>query len=132
MSKDRTLPSFQHQVSELLLRHRSFLDVVSKFQESNARVNRALMKSVTECGCIEVAASKQIYPNEGRIWAWKDALKTHMDGELCDHCQDVIKSEVGKNLFYLAALCNHLSIDLEDILNQEASNLSTLGIFHLR
>lgn len=132
MSKDRTLPSFQHQVSELLLRHRSFLDVISKFQESNARINRALMKSVTECGCIEIIANRQHYPSEGRIWAWKDALKKHIHGELCDQCQDVIKTEIGKNLFYLAALCNHLSIDLEEILNEESSNLSTLGVFHLR
>lgn len=132
MSEDQTLPIFQRQVSELLLRHRSFLDVISKFQESNARINRALMKSVTECGCIQIAAQKQNFPSEGRISSWKDSLQTHIGGELCDLCADVVKTEIGKNLFYLAAICNQLSIDLNEIIAQESSHLTTLGIFHFR
>ncbi|MFC7442691.1 DUF1573 domain-containing protein [Laceyella putida] len=131
MSEDH-LHSFQEQVADLLLRHRSFLDVTSKLQESNARVVRALMKSVTECGCIEVNACRQAFPDDLSASEWQDRLQTHLSGKLCDHCLDVVKSELGKNLFYVAALCNLLQISIPDVLKQESDHLSTLGVFHLR
>ncbi|RAL23221.1 DUF1573 domain-containing protein [Thermoflavimicrobium daqui] len=132
MSEDYSVHSFQHQVSELLLRHRSFLDVISKFQESNARVNRALMKSITECGCIKVQGERQPFPQDAAISLLKKRLKTHLDGKLCDNCLDIVKAEMGKNLFYLAALCNLLEMNLSDVIDQESSKLNTLGVFNLR
>ncbi|MBA4495860.1 DUF1573 domain-containing protein [Paenactinomyces guangxiensis] len=132
MSEENHFHSFQQQVGDLLLRHRSFLDVTSKFQESNARINRALMKAVTDCGCIEVEARRQSFPKAASVSEWKEQLKTHLSGELCDHCLDVVKSEMGKNLFYLTALCNLLDIRLLDVIKQESNNLSTLGVFTLR
>ncbi|SEN59750.1 DUF1573 domain-containing protein [Lihuaxuella thermophila] len=132
MSEDSNFDFFQQQVSDLLLRHRSFLDVSSKFQESNARVNRALMKAVTECGCIQVNARRRPVPQDATLEEWKEQLKTHLSGELCDHCLDVLKAEMGKNLFYLTALCNLLNIRLQDVIEQESKKLSTLGVFNLR
>ena len=52
----------QEAVSEFLIRHRSVLDIISKFQEANARVNRAVVKAVTSCGCVEVEAGRQKFP----------------------------------------------------------------------
>jgi hypothetical protein len=51
---DTTCSDFQAIVQENLVRHYSILDLVSKFQESNARVNRAIFRAVTDCGCIEI------------------------------------------------------------------------------
>ena len=45
--KDLICDEFQNAVSELLIRHHSVLDVLSKFQESCARTNRATIKAVT-------------------------------------------------------------------------------------
>jgi len=129
---DDQLRAFQKQVSDLLIRHRSFLDVTSKFQESNARVIRALMKAVTECGCLQVVARRQNYPQNASVAEWKDRMKTHLNGQICDHCLDVVKAEMGKNLFYMSALCNLLEIPLDDVVKKEAEKLSTLGIFNLR
>ncbi|MBN2909242.1 DUF1573 domain-containing protein [Polycladomyces sp. WAk] len=129
---DSRLTSFQKQVSDLLLRHRSFLDVTSKFQDSTSRVNRALMKAVTECGCIEVHAARQPLDYEASISELKDRFKTHLSGCLCDHCQDVVKAEMGKHLFYFTALCNLLELPLDEIVHQESDKLSTLGVFNLR
>lgn len=126
------LHSFQDQVNELLLRHRSFLDVTSKYQESGSRVNRALTKAVTECGCIRIKADKQSYPKDAPREEWKDYFRTHLSGQLCDHCQDIVITEMGKNLFYLTALCNLLQISITDVIQQESKNLSTLGVFNLR
>ena len=40
--KDCIFDNFQNSVDESLLRHRSVLDVITKLQESDARVNRAV------------------------------------------------------------------------------------------
>ena len=47
---------FQDTVANCLIRHRSILDVLTKVQETSARVNRAVAKSVTNCGCLKVEA----------------------------------------------------------------------------
>lgn len=126
------LDDFQKQVSDLLLRHRSLLDVISKFQESNARVNRSLTKSITECGCIEVHARKQIFPDhESLKESANSSLHTHLSGGLCEHCREVVTEEIGKNLFYLSALCNLVDIPLSNAIEKESNKLSTLGIFNL-
>jgi NTP pyrophosphatase (non-canonical NTP hydrolase) len=124
----QTLDQFQQQVSELLLRHRSLLDVLSKLGQSGASVNRAVAKAVTECGCIELNAHKQQFPDELDLEQVK--LDNHMSGQLCENCKDVLESELGKNLFYLSALCNQLGIRLDDVVAEESKKCSTLGIFN--
>lgn len=129
---DKTaLDEFQDNVSQLLIRHRSILDVISKTQESSARVNRALTKAVTECGCVEITAKKQSYDVNKNINEHRQQLETHFSGHLCEHCQEVIMAELGKNLFYLTALCNIANIKLSDVLQSETQRLSTLGVFNM-
>ncbi len=50
---------FQNEVSKSLIRHKSILDIMTKLDEYNARINRAVAKSVTSCGCISIDAKKQ-------------------------------------------------------------------------
>lgn len=126
-----SLKEFQDQVADLLLRHRSVLDVVSKFQQSNAAANRAVIKSVTDCGCIQVHASKQTYHSEMTLEQAQDQLETHLAGRICENCKEVIASELGRNLFYLASLCNLLDMDLDKVVAQESAKCSTLGLFNL-
>jgi hypothetical protein len=125
-----TLKEFQDQVSELLLRHRSLLDVLSKFQQTGAAVNRSVVKSITECGCIEVNAGKQGYTPEMTLEEAKQVLGTHMAGELCETCRDAIGAEIGRNLFYLSALGNLLKLDLQVTVEDESKKCSTLGLFN--
>lgn len=126
-----TLKQFQDQVSELLLRHRSLLDVLSKFQQSNAAVNRSVIKSITECGCIQVNAAKQAYNPEMTLQDAKNTIGTHLQGHLCEHCMDVVGSELGKNLFYMSALGNLLDVNLEQVVEDESKKCSTLGFFNM-
>lgn len=126
-----SLKEFQDQVSNLLLRHRSMLDVLSKFQQSNSAANRAVVKAITECGCIEVHASKQHYTSEMTLDQAKEQLDNHLDGHICEHCKDIIVAELGKNLFYTASLCNLLDIDMEKVVEKESAKCSTLGLFNL-
>ncbi|MDF2533807.1 MAG: hypothetical protein K0Q65_3388 [Clostridia bacterium] len=104
--KDLLYNDFQDSVDELLMRHRSILDVLTKFQESQTRVNRAVVKAVTACGCIEINSKKQNYSNEVSLQELKDFMDTHLKGNICSNCRDVIEKELGNNLFYMAALCN--------------------------
>lgn len=126
-----TLKEFQDQVSELLLRHRSLLDVLSKFQQTGAAVNRAVVKSITECGCVEINATKQAYSPDLTLEQAKLVLETHMNGKLCENCHEVIAAEIGRNLFYMSALGNLLGLDLQETVEDESKKCSTLGLFTL-
>lgn len=122
---------FQAQVSQVLIRHKSILDVTTKLDEYNARINRAVAKSVTSCGCISIHATKQDYSNDTFDEMLK-SVRTHVEGKLCDGCKDVLDEEIGSYIFYLAALCNTLDLDLDDILKKEYNTIKTLGIFSLK
>lgn len=126
-----TLHDFQQQVSELLLRHRSLLDVVTKFSQSGASVNRAVAKSITECGCIELKPRHREFSEETGFDQALRQTAPDKQGELCENCLDAIRGEMGKNLFYLSALCNLLDINMEEVVAKEAQKCATLGFFNL-
>ena len=52
--KDIIFDDFQNSVNDSLLRHKSILDLITKYSESCSRVNRAIAKSVTNCGCLTI------------------------------------------------------------------------------
>lgn len=131
--KDVIFDEFQDRVNESLLRHKSILDILTKFQEANARVNRAVVKSVTNCGCMNINASKQQIPCENdNIESLNDCMKTHLDGVPCESCREIIEREVGNSMFYLTALCNLLDISLYDALIKEQDKMNTLGKYTFR
>lgn len=122
---------FQENVSEYLIRHRSILDVLTKLQESDARVSRAVAKAVTSCGCVKVNATRQSAPADISYRDIKAFMDDHLDGELCEHCRDIVETELGRHLFYFAALCDVLGLKLSDVVEKEQTRLSTLGMFNL-
>ena len=133
--KDCIFDNFQNSVDESLLRHRSILDIITKLQESGARVNRAVAKSVTNCGCIKVEAKKQYTPgstDDVDLDTLISSLDTHMKGNLCENCREVLEGELGNNLFYITSLCNLLDLNLYDILLKEYDKISTLGKYTMR
>ena len=130
--KDIIINDFQSLVDELVARNKSLLDTISKSQETNARVNRAIAKAITHCGCIKLSAAKQHLPCDVDLSEMPSHLSTQIEGELCSKCRDIVETELGSNLFYLASLCNSLNLDLYDILIRESGRLQTLGKFHLR
>ncbi len=129
---DIMLEDFQNVVSELLIRNRSVLDISSKIQTSTGRVNRAVVKAVTHCGCIEIHAKKQEFPSEASIKNISGLISTHLKGKLCPECRRTIEKEIGGALFYLAAMCNTLGISLYDVVLSEKETLGTLGSYSLR
>ncbi|MGE5370560.1 MAG: DUF1573 domain-containing protein [Solirubrobacterales bacterium] len=130
--KDLICDEFQNVVGELLIRHHSILDVQSKLAESTARVNRAVTKAVTECGCLSIDAKKVQIPDQvDSIDQLRQFLDTHVRGSLCKNCEEVLVGELGKNLFYTAALCNLLGQNLYDVFIHEYKKASALGVFNL-
>lgn len=122
---------FQEQVDKVLIRHKSILDIMTKLGEYNSRINRAVAKSVTACGCITINATKQDYSQDS-FEKLKDSVKSHVEGTLCDTCREVLDKEIGSYIFYLAALCNTLDLNLDSILNKEYDIIKTLGLFSLK
>lgn len=128
--KDLLCDQFQETVGEYLIRHRSVLDIMAKMQEANARVNRALTKSVTSCGCIKIQGERQQFPTDVPLEQLKEHTQNHVSGKLCDHCREVVEAELGNSLFYVAALCNVFDLNLYDIMLKEHKKLAALGVFN--
>ena len=93
MVNDILTDEFQYTVSELLVRNKSILDTITKFQDSNARINRSIIKSVTQCGCISINAEKQPFLEDYDFEKIKEVLSTHINGSLCDNCRDIIEKK---------------------------------------
>jgi hypothetical protein len=129
--KDTGEIRFQEGVTQYLSRHRSILDVQSKLTEAAARVNRAIAKSVTTCGCITVNAGKQTFPKDAGFRELGQFMSTHLSGEMCARCREVVETELGMTLFYLAALCSLLGLSLRDVLAKEYERVNALGVFNL-
>jgi hypothetical protein len=123
--------SFQEEVDSYLIRHRSILDVLSKLDETVARVNRAVVKAVTTCGCISINAGKQQFPSDIGLSEVRAYLHTHLSGALCDRCREAIETEIGSSLFYTAGLCSLLDLELDGIQDKQHSRIKSLGIFNL-
>lgn len=132
--KDVIFDEFQNSVNNSLLRHKSILDILSKYQESQARANRAICKAVTNCGCIEIDGKKQnlLENSDLSLEDLTPNLSSHIKGALCENCREVIERELGNNLFYLTSLCNALDLNLFDILLKEYNKIDTLGKFTFR
>ena len=83
---DKCCLHFQSAVDEYLIRHRSILDVLTKYQEASARVNRAYAKSVTECGCIQVNACRQQIPPEATFRELRKFMSDHISELVLPYC----------------------------------------------
>lgn len=131
MKNSEVVGGFQDMVSEVLIRHRSILDCLSKFHESTARVNRGITKTVTDCGCISINAIKRKFPQKESLKDCGKYMDSHIKGKLCEHCREIIAEELGNHLFYLTAMCNLLDYDLEELFDLEYNRINTLGHFML-
>lgn len=129
--KDLLCDHFQDSVSGLLATQKSILDILTKLQESQFRVNRAVVKSATSCGCIQIEAKKQHIPEDTSFQDLKNFMDTHIKGTLCEKCREVIEKELGSSMFYSAALCNVLGINMYDVILKEYETMNTLGIYNM-
>jgi len=128
---DLSCDDFQDSVCEYLIRHRSVLDVMSKFQEASARVNRAMAKAVPTCGCLEVQAHRQKFPEDVSLQDLRRLVCSHLSGELCPECREALETELGQTVFYVAALCAITGLDMSEIMAKEYDRLRMLGLFNL-
>ena len=129
--KDLICDEFQNTVSELLIRHHSILDVLSKIEESSASTTRAAVKAATSCGCISIEAKKKAIPPDVSILELRNYFESHLQGELCSNCRDALETEVGRTLFYLTALCNLFDLNLYDIFLKEHQRCTTLSYYNM-
>ncbi len=129
--KDVIYDEFQEKVDEVLIRHGSLLDILSKIDESSAKVNRATIKAITSCGCLSLDTSKQLPPENASYEDLKIYRAEHIKGELCPTCREFVEEELGNLEFYTAALCNILDLNRYDIILKEYNKIKTLGKYSL-
>lgn len=123
------LEKFQTEVGELLIRNSNILDIMTKIQISCAKLCRSTVKSATGCGCTHISAAKAEADAQLFLPA---SRKTGIGGALCGECRDIVESEIGETLFYIASLCNALGLSLEKIAERETKNMNVLGKYNLR
>lgn len=128
------LDTFQSFTDSILIRNKSILDQTTKLQDACTHLCRMISKSATTCGCISIDAHKQPYlTNEAlSIDDLKKLMETHVNGKLCPECQELIEKEMGRILFYLAAIANTFDLSLDDVMQKEKSRTEILGNFSLR
>lgn len=129
--KDVIYDEFQNKVDEVLIRHSNLLDILSKMGDASSKTNRAVIKTITNCGCITLNASKVEIPEDLSYEALKDFKAEHLNGKPCPVCMEKIEEELGRLEFYIAALCNTLDISLYDVLLKEYKKITTLGRYSL-
>ncbi|WP_312700122.1 DUF1573 domain-containing protein [Sedimentibacter sp.] len=122
---------FQNLTTNLQLLNKSILDVVTKLDEQTSMLNRAVFKSATHCGCIEIHATKQLFSQNKTLEENQIDLENHIEGELCPKCREKIEEEMGEIMFYLASMCSALNLDLNEIMESKLDHLKTLGIYNL-
>ena len=130
--RDSVLDDFQFTVRELLLRNKSIIDSITKFQDSTSRVNRTVSKAVTQCGCISINAKKQDINENCSFEEIQKSVKTHLEGNLCENCRDLLEKDIGRTLFYLTSLCSAFDLNLYDIMVKELERVNLLGKYNLR
>ena len=128
------LDDFQQFTNSILIRNKSILDQTTKLQDACTHLCRNISKSATTCGCITINAKKQpyLYEEASTIEDLKALMETHVNGELCPHCKELIEKEIGRVLFYLAAIANTFDLSLYDILKNEEIQTQILGNYSLR
>ena len=125
----KILSSVQELVGDVLMRYRSVLDVMRN--SSNLTVASIVLSSAaTQCGCIKICTEKQNYGDD--IEKSDAMLSTHITGELCPRCREVLAKEAGEELYYFTALLNIFGIELKDLLKTETEHMETLGKFMLK
>lgn len=128
------LEAFQSFVNNILIRNKSVLDQTTKLQDACTHLCRNISKSATTCGCISINAHKQPYPTSEDLSMedLKTLMETHINGTLCPNCEELIQKEMGRLLFYLAAMANTFDLSLSEILANEKKRTALLGNFSLR
>lgn len=120
------LEEFQYLTEEQLKRNSSLLDLMTKNEVTGGKVNRALSKAITHCGCIRLSA--------GRHGRGETTLKerAQITGNLCDTCREELERMIGEHLFYLTGILNPLNLSLYDIVLTELKRQKMLGKYNLR
>lgn len=129
--KDLIIDQFQTSVDEILIRHASLLDIITKFSESSSRVNRSVAKTVTSCGCMHLCHPTSAFKENTDYDQLKESGKRDMTGSLCPTCREKVEEEIGAHMFYLAALCNKTDINIYDVFLKEYDRIKTLGKYNL-
>ena len=128
------LEGFQTFIDDILIRNKSILDQTTKIQDACTHLCRTISKAATTCGCISIDATKQQYTfyDNTSLDEIKMLMQTHVNGELCDNCQELLEKELGRVLFYLGAIANTFDVSLSEVLQKEKARTEILGKYSLK
>ena len=120
------LEEFQYMIDQQIRRNGSLIDMLTKLETSGGKLNRALVKAVTHCGCISLDLKR-------KCTDCSDAKgRAKISGTLCEGCREEVERAMGEHLFYLTAMLSPLDLSLYDLFLGEAQRQKMLGKYNLR
>ena len=133
--KNSIIDDFQYTVDNSLVRNKSIIDQLTKLQDCCSKTSSTVGKAATTCGCIQINVCKQAYPplcTDLCINDLHDLMCTHLQGQLCEDCQEHLERQIGRTLFYLTSICNTFDMNLSDAFARELKQVEILGKYSLR
>ncbi len=120
------LEEFQYLTEEQLRRNAGLPDLMTKLETTGGKINRAVSKAMTHCGCIRYGSEKPLEEEHSA------KERAGIGGDLCETCREEFERAVGEHLFYLAGLLGALDISLYDMICAEISRQKMIGKYSLR
>ena len=133
--KNSMIDIFEYTVDNSLVRNKSIIDQLTKLQDCCSKISSTIGKAATTCGCIQINATKQAYPpfcSDLSINDLHHLMCTHLQGQLCEDCQEHLERQIGRTLFYLTSICNTFDMNLSDAFARELKQVEILGKYSLR
>ncbi|TCT14385.1 hypothetical protein EDC18_106189 [Natranaerovirga pectinivora] len=122
---DLITEELQFLVEEYECINKSILDQITKLSEYSNKINRSIIKACTQCGCLKIEGKKLDFETA------HDELDTQCYGNICPDCKEFVEKNMGSCLYYLAALCNTLDLNLYDILLKEVKKVDLLRKYNI-
>lgn len=129
--QDIITDEFQYAIDEFECINKSILDQMAKLNEYACKLNKSITTASTQCGCIQIYASKHSYDNLNDLSSQNKAPKDCY-GILCNECTEHVEKYMGSLLYYLASLCNTLDLNLYDVFLKELEKIYLLRQYNLK
>lgn len=129
--QDIITDELQYMVEEYESMNTSMIDQMTKLSDYCSKLNRSISKASTQCGCISITANKQNYETSHGTSMSPRPLDKNCIGDLCPDCKELIEKHMGSTLYYMAALCNTLELNLYDVILKELDKVDLLRKYNI-
>ena len=132
--QDIATDTLQFSIEEYQCLNKSILEQMAKLNEYANNLNKSIIKSCIQCGCLKIQTEKSCYES-----TYDKDITTNSTfindnnciGTPCKDCAEQFEKNIGGCLYYLASLCNTLDLNLYDIILKELDKINILRKYNI-